>query len=221
MIYTIMCGGEYTEFETPRPLTEICGEKLIERTVRLLKENGAVNIVITSNDPAFDAYGYRLEHLNTYVATGTEQKGCWLDAFYPDFDPDAEVTFLYGDVWYTEDAIRKIVNCEKSGNVLFGSGIAKNPQHMNWGEPFAYVVRDYETFMQGVEAVKDMWTRGELKRHPITWELYRHLNGFDVNVQRINDKTYEVIDDLTIDIDSPSSIWTLEMKIKTTRGEKI
>ena len=40
MKYVIMCGGDYKDqFETPKPLLEVNGEKLVERTVRLLKEN--------------------------------------------------------------------------------------------------------------------------------------------------------------------------------------
>ena len=214
MTYVIMCGGEYKVFSQPRPLTEICGERLIERTIRLLKENGQTDIVITSNDPVFDQYGKRLEHENSYVAKEKGQDGCWLDAFYPYFDDDMKVTYLYGDVWYSEDAMRKIVSCEKPGNVLFGTSVAKNHQHKNWGEPFAYVVRDYRTFMCGVDMVKQMWKAGNVNRNPLTWELYRYLNGFDVNVQRINDDTYVCIDDLTADIDSPEQVWLMERKIE-------
>ena len=113
---------------------------------------------------------------------------------------------MYGDVVYTPDAIKKIVNCKKSGNVLFGTSLAKNKDHKNWGEPFAYKVDDYRTFMDGVEAVKRLWDEGKLKRHPITWELYRYLNGLDVNIQDVRDETYICIDDGTIDIDEPEAV---------------
>ena len=39
--YIIMCGGEYKDFETPKHFTKIKGERIIDRTIRLLKENGA------------------------------------------------------------------------------------------------------------------------------------------------------------------------------------
>lgn len=215
MIYCIMCGGEYTEFEQPRPFIEICGERLIDRTLRLLKENGTADICITSNDPRFDGLAERLEHQNSYRAgPDIGQEGCWLDAFYPDFPENTQVTFLYGDVWYSEEAMETIVSCTRSSNVLFGTGIAKNKAHRNWGEPFAYRVTDYKTFMQGVEDVKELWRAGKVERNPITWELYRYLNGFDVNVQMINDDTYIVIDDLTMDVDAPNSAWMIEKKVK-------
>ena len=40
MKYIIMCGGEYKQWETPKQLSVVKGEVLVERTVRLLKENG-------------------------------------------------------------------------------------------------------------------------------------------------------------------------------------
>ena len=50
--------------------------------------------------------------------------GYWLDAFYPFFDDDIQLTFLYGDVVYSPEAIDKIVTCKRSGNILFGTSAA-------------------------------------------------------------------------------------------------
>ena len=36
----IMCGGTYSEFEKHKALSVVNGETLVERTIRLLKENG-------------------------------------------------------------------------------------------------------------------------------------------------------------------------------------
>ena len=46
----IMCGGVYDNFKIPKPLSVINGETLLERTIRLLKENGIEDILISSND---------------------------------------------------------------------------------------------------------------------------------------------------------------------------
>lgn len=46
MKYIIMCGGDYDEFETPKQLSIIKGETLVERTIRLLKQNGITDIYI-------------------------------------------------------------------------------------------------------------------------------------------------------------------------------
>ena len=61
-----MCGGEYKDFETPKQLTIINGERLVDRTIRLLKENGIDKIYVSSNDSRFDSCDApRLEHNNT------------------------------------------------------------------------------------------------------------------------------------------------------------
>lgn len=197
-----MAGGQYGDFETPKQLTIINGERLVDRTIRLLKENGIENVYISSNDKRFNYCDAPvLKHCNTYKIVDGVQEGYWLDAFYPFFKPSDTVCFMFGDVYYTEEAIRTIVGFKCAKNTLFGTSDAKNKQHENWGEPFAYKVVDYAEFMRGVWAVKEMQDNGKTKRMPIVWELYRYLNGLDVNIQQVLDETYVCIDDGTMDVD--------------------
>ena len=203
MKYIIMCGGEYEKFQTPKHLSIVKGERLVERTIRLLKENGIEDIAISSNSPLFDGLGVpRLEHNNTYKQINGTQEGYWLDAYYPMQDP---VCYLYGDVYYTKQAIKTIIDNKDKGNILFGTSIARNELHQNWGEPFAYKVNDPVSFFKGIEAVKKLQDEGKTKRMPVSWELYRYLNGLDVNIQRITNN-YIDIDDGTMDIDYPEDI---------------
>ena len=203
----IMCGGEYNQFKTPKHLSVVKGERLVDRTIRLLKENGITDISISSNNPIFDSCGVpRLEHINTYKYEKNGQSGYWLDAYYPVEEP---VIYIYGDVFFTDNAIKTIVNYKSNDNILFGTSDAKNKYHQNWGEPFAYLVNDYITFFKGIEEVKKLQDKGLTNRMPVTWELYRYLNGLDVNVQQVLDKTYVCIDDGTMDIDQPEDIKTL------------
>lgn len=207
MKYVIMCGGSYEDFRTPKQLTVIHGEPLVKRTIRLLRENGVTDIVITATDPRFSYLGVpRLNHKNSFVTKDGVSRGYWLDAFYPAFAPDEKLTFLFGDVYYSENAIKTIVSYETDGNILFGNSVAKNEEHQNWGEPFAYIVNDYKTFMRGVRAVKRLQDEGKTDRLPIVWELYRYLNGLDINRQEVLDETYVCIDDETMDIDDASDI---------------
>ena len=205
MIYVIMCGGYYQNFaETPKQLCKVGGETLVDRTIRLLQEAGVTAICITSNDERFEGHGVPvLHHENTYRYDNGQLYGYWLDAFYPHFDPEQKVTFLFGDVLYTPAAIDAIVHCDRPGNILFGSWLATNKLGANWGEPFAYVVNDYKTFMEGVKAVKDLYDIGAVDRNPIVWELYRYLNGLEINRQAVLEDTFIVIDDGTIDADDP------------------
>lgn len=208
----IMCGGINKRFTQPKHLSVINGERLVDRTIRLLKENGATNIYISSNSPLFDSCGVpRLDHKNTYVfAKDGTNTGYWLDAFYP---VEEKVIYLCGDVYFTEDAIKTIVNYKTDRNVLFGTSDAKNKYHQNWGEPFAYIVSDYKTFFKGIEEVKKLKDAGKVAREPVIWELYRYLHGLDINVQRITED-YVCIDDGTMDVDSPQELEELKVKFE-------
>lgn len=209
--YILMCGGVYKKFETPKHLTEVNGERIVDRTIRLLKENGIKDIYISSNNPLFDSCGVpRLEHTNTYVNDGISNTGYWLDAFYPVEEP---VVYIWGDVYFSEDAIKTIVNYKTDRNVFFGTGAAYNIWHYDWGEPFAYIVNDYSTFFKGIEDVKRLKDLGRCKREPVVWELYRYLHGLDINKQVITED-YVAIDDGTIDIDDPKDIERLGQWIK-------
>ena len=216
MKYVIMCGGEYDVFETPKQLSVINGEPLVARTIRLLKENGVSDIVITSDNPIFEKYAPRLYHWNSYRSVGGKIYGYWLDAYYPLKEP---CTYLHGDVYYSEDAIRKIINYKSDKNIFIGNELAKNKEHKNWGEPFGWIVNNQEVFRKGIELTKYLQDIGRCERgFAISWELYRVLNGLDINKQYILDDTYLSINDETIDIDAPWQIENLNAKLKD--GEK-
>lgn len=214
MKYIIMCGGEYKDFETPKQLSVINGEVIVERTIRLLKENGIEDIYISSNSQLFDNREVpRLENKNNdyiYYPDTDTQYGYWLDAFYK---VDTPVTYLFGDVYYTNEAIKTITNYKTDKNILFGTSDAYNEQHFNWGEPFAYIVNDTEVFFKGIEEVKRLYDEGKIIRHPIVWELYRYLNNLDINIQRVLEETYVCIDDGTMDVDSPKELEEMRKKV--------
>lgn len=212
MKMVLMCGGFYEQWETPKHLQVVNGERIVERTIRLLKKNGCKDIVITSNNEAFDGLGVeRLEHENSYRYENGKLNGYWVDAFYPNFRKNQKVTFIFGDVYFSEDAIKQIVNYEGSGNVLFGSAGALRVDKV-WGEPFAYVVNDMGEFYDGIKAVKKLQDEGKCNRVPIVWELYRVLNGIDVNEHRVLSETYKVIDDGTNDCDTREKLNALRTR---------
>lgn len=202
MKYIVMCGGDYKEFGYPKAWQIIKGERLINRTIRLLHEAGVEQVYISSLDPRFDECdAIRLEHHNEFVLLkdGTTI-GWWLDAYYPVSEP---VCYLHGDVYFTLDCIKKIVSSESDKNLFFGTELARNPYHLPWGEPFGFKVFNVKQFFEGIEAVKRLYLEGKIKRHPISWELYRWMNGLDLNEQWVLDDTYIGFTDETIDYDHP------------------
>ena len=108
----IMCGGVYDEFKEPKQLTEICGEKLLERTIRLLKENGIEDIAISTNSNSFNYLN--VEILNNkkdeYISYGVNEnklsKSSWLNAYYPINEP---VCYMHGDVYFSDEANIKMI----------------------------------------------------------------------------------------------------------------
>ena len=218
MDYIIMCGGTYTQFETPKQLSVINGERLVERTIRLLRENDIKNIYISATDPIFDNLGVpRLVHNNTSLVWNNQKEvsGYWIDAYYP---TDKPCVYLHGDVYYSEDAIKKIINLNPKVNTFIGNEIARNKEHKNWGEPFGWIVVDQKTFRKGIEDTKKLQDEGKLERgYALSWELYRVLNNLDPNKMYINDDTYLSINDETIDIDAPWQIEELNRKLNNDR----
>lgn len=214
MKFVLMCGGYYEQWETPKQLQVVNGERIVERIIRLLKENGVNDIVITSNDSRFDELGVpRLEHENSYRYENGKLNGYWVDAFYPKFRKNQKAIFIFGDVYFSEDAIKQIVEYKGNGNVLFGSAGALITNKV-WGEPYAYVVNDMASFYDGIKTVKKLQDAGLTSRVPIVWELYRVLNGIDVNTHRVLPETYMVIDDETDDVDTPSKLQRIRDRVE-------
>ena len=216
MDYIIMCGGYYENFNTQKQLSIVNGERLVARTIRLLRENGIKNIYVSANDPIFDCLDVpRLQHPNSYEYKNNKIYGYWVDAYYP---TDKPCVYLHGDVYYSEDAIKKIINLNPKVNTFIGNEIARNKEHKNWGEPFGWIVVDQKTFRQGIEDTKKLQDEGKLERgYAISWELYRVLNGLDPNKQYINDDTYLSINDETIDIDAPFQIDQLNRRLNDNK----
>ena len=189
----------------------INGETWVERTIRLLKKNGVKDILISSNDCRFEQYGTVIYHNNTFKDIDGKIEGYWVDAYYP---TDKPCIYLHGDVYYSEDAIKKILTLNPKVNTFIGNEVARNKEHKNWGEPFGWIIVDQKAFRKGIEDTKKLQDEGKLERgFAISWELYRVLNGLDPNKQYINDDTYLSIDDETIDIDAEWQIEELNKRL--------
>lgn len=204
MKYVIMCGGKYGNFETPKQFTKIKGERIVDRTIRLLRENGIDDIVITSNNPVFDSCGVkRVEDKRNDFSqdkSWTNMKGWWLDAFHDFNEP---CCYLFGDVCYSERAMKLIIESNTDTSLLFGSNPTSSEGYLvkTWYEPFAFKVVDFKTFFKGIREVKSLYEKGKVNRHPIAWELYRHLNGLDINSNAV-ESHFVCINDYTTDIDN-------------------
>lgn len=207
----IMAGGKYKDFKKHKALSIVNEEPLIQRTIRLLKENNVRNIYISSNDDNFKKYGNVIHHNNEFEVENDKIKGYWVDAYYPTLKP---TIYLHGDVYYTEDAIKKILNLKPKVNTMIGNQYALNEEHKKVGEPFGWIIVNQEDFRKAIDKTKQLYDEGKCERHPISWELYEVLNGYDINDFIITEDTYLAIYDETDDIDKPEQIDILNKRYK-------
>lgn len=204
MIYIIMCGGDYGNWEKPRQLVEINGEAIVARTIRLLKECGVTDIAISSNNAAFENFGVPvLKHENGYVTDGNKiVGGHWNGAFYPTSGP---ACYLFGDVVFSPEAIKTIVETETTDIEFFAScppfaDTYKKP----YAEPFALKVFNTEHLKNAIEATNMFEHQRLFTRKPIMWELWQVIKETPLN--EIDYSNYTVINDYTCDIDSPEDV---------------
>ena len=207
----IMCGGTYKRWKKPRQCTEICGEPIVARTIRLLRENGAEDINISSHNPIFEQFGVPvLKHNNTMVVSEVlNVSGYWVDAFYPTDEPTC---YLFGDVVYSPEAIKTIVETDTDDIEFFGSappfgrGYSKK-----WAEPFALKVVNNEHLRHAISLTKQYAEQGLFNRPPIMWELWQVINGAPLNYIDFN--SYVHINDYTCDIDEARDAEVIERAI--------
>jgi len=196
MKYIIMCGGTYGSH--PKQMLPIMGERIIDRTIRLLKAYGVDDIAISTNDVNFWNLGVpTLSHKNNYVY-GHEKEHLWLQAFYPMTEP---VCYIYGDVYFSEDAIRQIVQTETDCVEFFASAPPFTDKYMKtWAEPFAFKVQNPKFFFEKIEECHKYDLEGKFHREAVSWELWQVIKGTELDV--IDYTNYHIINDYTCDIDN-------------------
>lgn len=185
MKYIIMAAGLGTRWENylgvPKHLIEINGETLLGRTTRLLKENGIEDYIITCIDPSYAEYGPTMPQ---------SKYDCEIDRF-EEVQTDDSICYLYGDVYYTENAMRTIVNTPVDDVLFFGH---------EW-EIFAIKIIDKDLFYKCKSTVKDLYLSHKINRC-IGWEVYRCMHSIPYEEHRITDRYIKILDG-TDDIDYP------------------
>lgn len=199
-------------FETPRQLTKINGEPLVARTIRLLKENGINDIIITSHDKRFDNLGAERYEPKNNIYEPFKETGYWLNAFPLEILTEPTI-YLFGDVYYSENAIKTILETPTDDILFFCTYKNQDPRYIkHHDEPMAYKVVNIDKFKEHIQKVKDAKDKGLCCREPVTWELYRSINNQELNIHTMT-KGYVAINDESCDIDSINDIVLLERKL--------
>lgn len=162
MKYIIMADGKGRRWQNYMGLDKHCipidGETIMERTVRLLREYDAVaEVIVTSHNKALNIKGAeRYEPKNNVYE---------IDRFTEELIAD-NVCFLYGDVFYAEETISRIVNDRSDEAVLFFG---------NEKSICAVLVRDGKLFASLVDGVRTLFVSGEIAECK-GWQVY-HLHA--------------------------------------------
>lgn len=198
MIYIILCGSNHKLIDgTPRQLVDICGERVVDRTIRLLRENGVDDIAITATDERFKTCGVPIINYNSVDKSNT-----WVNCFYLTDEP---VCYIFGDVYFSPEAIKKIVETQTDSIEFFASAPPFDGRYKkSWAEPFAFKVTDTAYFKQCVEKVKELKRQGKFERDPIAWETWQVIKNTPLNYLYYGN--YTVINDYTCDIDEKKDI---------------
>ena len=191
MRYVIMCAGDGKRWNNylgiPKHLIEINGETLLKRTTRILKKYG-IDYVITGSDKRYAKYGCLIPQT---------KHDCEIDRYEEFNEP---VCYLYGDVYYTEEALKTIIETNTDNILFFGSDC----------EIFAVKVKNIESFYVLKELVKNYYLKGRIDRC-IGWEIYRCMHNIPFNEHLITDDYIYILDG-TDDIDFPEDYEKFKQK---------
>ena len=202
MKYIILCGSNHTLINgVPRQLVKIRGERILDRTIRLLRESGVNDISITATDQEFDGADADIIRYDS--------AGQWVNAFPPIGEPTC---FIFGDVYFSPRAIKTIVETGTDDVEFFASTTAFASNYpKRWAEPFAFKVVNIQHFQDSIEEIKRLKAGGVFSRDPIAWELWQVIKGTPLN--NIIYTNYVAINDYTCDIDYPADVEIMEKLI--------
>lgn len=202
MKYILMCNGE-NHFDTPKQLWKVWDETIVERTIRLLRENGIEDIYISADDPRFENLGAKV------IKPGETEHKRWIDGAFPILDEP--VCYICGDVFFTPDAIKKIIEIQTDDIEFVGTG---EPYHEDyykkWAEPLAFKVVNFKHFREAIDETRDMFDKKILKRC-ISWELWQVIKKTQPNEIIQN---YTVIHDWSCDVDYPYELEDLKYRVR-------
>lgn len=216
----ILCAGEASRWQnyknTPKHLIEIEGERLLDRTTRLLNEKGINDIIVVTKE--YDER-YNTEYSRQVPVTIDYEKNADADKFLSSkslWNTEGRTIVLYGDVYFTEEAINTIVDFEKREWTLFAREKASSYTGTQWGECFAqsFYPEHIEKHEQKLNEIANLKKQGKLKRCG-GWEHYRAMTGQENLNKHTVTTNFVEIDDWTEDFDFPKDLeeWLKNRKI--------
>lgn len=190
MKYVIMADGKGKRWNNydniPKHFVVINGEMVIQRVVRLIRKfDKEADVIITSHDPRYEIEGARrYEPMNNVLE---------VDRFTEELIED-NMCFLYGDTYYSEEAMQMIVDTKVDDIQFFGNGKSI----------VAIKITDSDLFRYHVQNVRNLFLKGEIKQC-IGWQVYQSFLNLPFDIKQVVDK-YIYINDNTQDFNTPDDL---------------
>lgn len=195
----IVCAGESSRWNNylgcRKHLVKIDGERLIDRTVRLIEEyaRGEYKIFIVAPNDDYKSKGAEL-----FIPKKDESIG-EADKFLNSkelWNRDGRTLYLLGDVWYSEEAMRTICGHDRHRWTVFGRFKRSSITGCRWREYFALSFHDQhiKRHEESLHRIIKMFKDGRLKKCG-GWELSYAMGGIPIfnNSSSLPEKIFSYI----------------------------
>jgi hypothetical protein len=138
----------------PKHFVEVDGVPLLVRLVGLLRDRGITDVVVVGpDDGRYRVRGADLVTVETPHPTGTSMDKMFATA--PLWSPDGRTTILWGDCYYTDAAIDRIIACDEAEPHWYRRPGASKVTGHQWDESFAlsFLPEHHERLLELAEAV--------------------------------------------------------------------
>lgn len=189
----------------PKHLAPVDGEPILYRTVRLLKQFNTISeiYIIGPNDSRYKLEGTKLYTPNINSLNYDADKFLSSEELWSNTD---RTVILFGDVFFTEQALDTIINCNLKSWLAFGRFNGSAITGSKYGEIFGHsfypddIKQHKESLLHAIELVKQ---RKAKKGNG--WEHYRIMQGATDSEVRLHKRYSQFIeiDDWTEDFDFP------------------
>lgn len=184
----------------PPHLAPICGEPILYRTVRLVREfapEADIRVVVRDRDRRNVVEGAKRVFDKPQPERGDVDKVASSEHLW---DRNGRTVLLWGDTWWSRPALRSILTDPVDGwaawlRIYGGAGELFG---------FAFDASAHDEIRQAVDVVVREHQAGRLGDIPGQWALYRALCGQPVTVHGVWGHAYQLgVDDWTDDFDYP------------------
>ena len=164
-------------------MIDVDGEVLIMRTIRLLNQyDPHSEVIVTSHDERYNFPGsVRYEPLDNNLE---------IDRFTYELIED-DICFLYGDTYYTEESISKIIDSKTDDLLFFGNDVSI----------VAIKVKDSNLFKKHIDNVKQLFLNNKINNCK-GWQVYQSFQNLEFDKKQIAGN-FVVVDNRTIDYNTP------------------